>query len=233
MITGPSNFPAARNRKRLDTAHKRLEEFLDWTKRFRERMLKTYDPRRANHTIYSDDADAIGKLRAKIEEAEQAQAMMVAANKIVRNKKFSDDNERAEALIELGLTRTSAYAVCVPDYMGRPGFAGYQLTNNSANIRRMKERIEQLEREAQRQEERQTENVTGVTEATVLGQPCKVVENVSIQRLQLVFDGKPPAAIREKLKHSGFRWSPTEGAWQRLLNEASRRVVEGMITPAN
>lgn len=45
----------------------------------------------------------------------------------------------------------------------------------------------------------------------------KVVYNYSMDRLQLVFDEKPVYNIISGLKHSGFHWSPSEGAWQRQL----------------
>lgn len=45
----------------------------------------------------------------------------------------------------------------------------------------------------------------------------KVVYNYAIDRLQLVFDEKPVYNIISALKHSGFRWAPSETAWQRQL----------------
>jgi len=48
----------------------------------------------------------------------------------------------------------------------------------------------------------------------------KLVENVEANRVQLIFPGKPADAVRAKLKSSGFRWSPMEGAWQRQLNNS-------------
>lgn len=38
-------------------------------------------------------------------------------------------------------------------------------------------------------------------------------------RVQIIFDGKPDADIRSDLKRSGFRWAPSQGAWQRQLNQ--------------
>lgn len=52
--------------------------------------------------------------------------------------------------------------------------------------------------------------------------PFKVVENAEIMRLQLFFDGIPEANTREVLKKHGFRWSPSNKAWQRLLNDNAR-----------
>lgn len=36
-------------------------------------------------------------------------------------------------------------------------------------------------------------------------------------RDKLVIDGKPPRETIQMLKSNGFRWSPTNGAWQRQL----------------
>ena len=58
----------------------------------------------------------------------------------------------------------------------------------------------------------------------------KVIENTELMRIQIVFDGKPNEAIRNTLKANGFRWAPSQGAWQRQLTSngkyALRRVIE-------
>ena len=56
--------------------------------------------------------------------------------------------------------------------------------------------------------------------------PFKVVENTEIMRLQLLFDGIPEAETRNILKSNGFRWSPSQKAWQRLLNDNARYSVK-------
>ena len=57
-----------------------------------------------------------------------------------------------------------------------------------------------------------------------------VVRNQSENRLQLVFDKKPSEEVRSLLKQNGFKWSPTNEAWQRFLNSngeyAAKYVIE-------
>lgn len=78
--------------------------------------------------------------------------------------------------------------------------------------------------------EPQQEETTTTEEAENL--PFKTVKNNDLMRLQLLFDGKPSEEIRTILKSNGFRWSPREKAWQRLLNDNAlcslKRVSEAI-----
>ena len=40
--------------------------------------------------------------------------------------------------------------------------------------------------------------------------------------LQLIFDGKPSADIRDMLKSHAFKWSPSNEAWQRQLTNNAK-----------
>ena len=44
-------------------------------------------------------------------------------------------------------------------------------------------------------------------------------------RLQIIFDGKPEADVRAVLKKYGFKWAPSQGAWQRMLNPAGKYAL--------
>lgn len=170
--------------------------------------------------ISSDDPDAVVKLKEKIEAAEALQAKMTAANKIVRKFKKPEDRQNGMmALEQQGFTAGQAQRLFDPDFCGRLGFPGFELTNNGANIRRMKERVEHLARNATR-ETKETERADGI----------RIVENAEINRLQIFFPGKPAADVRTKLKSYGFRWSPTEGAWQRQLSNGAKWAAESVTT---
>ena len=47
----------------------------------------------------------------------------------------------------------------------------------------------------------------------------RIVLNKPLDRVQLVFDGKPDPDVIATLKSRAFRWSPREGAWQRQLTQ--------------
>lgn len=58
---------------------------------------------------------------------------------------------------------------------------------------------------------------------------CEVVENFDENRLQIMFDGKPSAEIRKELKSNGFRWAPSQEAWQRQLNNGARYAAKRFL----
>jgi len=213
LTIGPAKFPTRSNEKKNATADRRRDEWLVWRKKFKKKMRQKYDPKRiARASIRAGDPDAVERLRAKIEKAEAVQELMKAANKIIRKKGLTDEDRKAQ-LTALGLTLAQVCDLLLPDYAGRKGFASYQLSNNSANIRRMKKRIEALEAEAVRREEGPGGYMVGEIE---------VVENHELNRLQIIFPDKPDLTVRRQLKARGFRWALLQGAWQRQLNEAAR-----------
>jgi hypothetical protein len=166
--------------------------------------------------ISSDDPEVIVKLQEKIELAEKVQARMVAANKAVRK------NDR-EALAAQGFSEARINDLFTPDFCGRLGFADFELQNNSANIRRMRQRITGLRREhANRNAETPRLEIKAPEGVTI-------EENAAENRLQIFFPGKPSEQIRSKLKSHGFRWSPNAGAWQRQLNDSARYAAKQVL----
>ena len=67
------------------------------------------------------------------------------------------------------------------------------------------------------------------TDLTINGEQVEVIRNKELMRLQLIFDGKPDADTRNKLKANGFKWAPSQGAWQRLLNDNAEHALKRMI----
>jgi prefoldin subunit 5 len=167
--------------------------------------------------ISSDDPEAIDKLQEKLAKLQTWQETMKAANKIIKSKKLTDE-QKVEQLAPLGISSTAAYKLFQPDFCGRVGFPDYETTNNNANMRRIKERIEHLETETKRQD--------------ALGEVKEQHGDITYQesdRVELIFPGKPSDAIRSLLKTYGFKWSPTRTAWVRSLNATSRSYAKHII----
>lgn len=156
--------------------------------------------------ISADDPDAAAKLQAKIDQCEHNQATMKAANKVIRGKQT--DTNKVATLVQLGIPDGAAAKLLEPDFCGRVGFPQYMLANNNANIKRMRERVERL--------------LVAPKRSQAFDYPdsgCKILVNADMNRTQVLFPGKPPEPVRQALKSHGFRWSPTQGAWQRQISQ--------------
>jgi len=186
-----------------------------------------------NQAISSDDPDALEKLRDKLAQMEANQEYMKAANRLVRKVlKIADldEEQRIAKLVELAeakdleMSRKVAAGLLTKDFCGRYGFADYRLSNNNANMRRVRERIAELEQQHARIAEQGEE---AKTEYPDLG--LEVVQNNVLNRVQLIFDAKPSKAVRDVVKSYGFNWARSEGAWQRQLKQAGINAANLVI----
>lgn len=151
--------------------------------------------------ISSDDPDAVKKLRAELEAAEQKQAYMKACNKAIRSGKTED--AQLQALAKLGVSESKARELITPDFCRRVGYPAYRLQNNNANIKRIKDRITVLESRQNR------------TPVEVQASGYTYREDVEANRAMFIFDGKPDADTIALLKRHAFKWAPSRKAWQR------------------
>ena len=197
MIAGGSNFPVRKKEKQNAAADKNMEEYRE--------IQGLLDKIRSTGMggISADDPNAVSKLESKLAKLEQAQETMKAVNAYYRKNKTLDgcphlSTEQIEKLKE----------AMSGSYRANPKpFESYQLSNNNAEIRRLKDRI------------------TALTRRKELGyvgwefDGGRVEANTADNRLQIFFDEKPDKEIREELKGNGFRYAPSAEAWQRQLND--------------
>lgn len=201
-----------RHRRDLDRIH------TTYDKAFKTKNTAEYYAQRAasaasNNAISSDDPEALVKLRAKLADMEKSSELMKAINKIIRSKKIPVE-QRGQHYRDLGLSEETIAALEQPkeyqrimlpggaEYFDTGGFPSFALTNNNGNMRRIKQRIEQMEREEK--------DVT--TEEEFAG--IQIIDSVEENRIMFIFPYKPDEGAREIMKQSGFRWSPSNGAWQ-------------------
>lgn len=210
MITGPSKFPVRRAEKANQSEHNRYQEFTKWREGFFARLEK--NRRRAARAA----SDPLAEMREKLEEAEKLQLMMVAANKVVRSKK--SDTEKVGALVTQGFSESVAAQLLIPDWVGRIGFADYQLKNNLASIKRMHGRLAELEKKA----------IDGTFTEEYAG-GITVVHNTEANRLQIFFPGKPDPDTIQNLKKNAWKWSPSNRCWQRQLTDNAKWNVNQVL----
>ena len=205
ILVGHHSEKRDRNyRARIDGNYRKSFEANNNAKELRSRAASV-----GKGGVSSDDPEAVKKLKMKLEKAEKWQAFMKSFNAGIRRRKKDGGAKLRAVCEEHDISSETCAKMLKPDCFGGIGFASYQLSNNNANIRRMKRRIKTLE--AQAGDETTEEQIGGV----------QIVENTEENRLQLFFPGKPSAAFRRELKRSGFRWSRYQGCWQRHRSHAA------------
>lgn len=210
MIAGPSNFPTGRKEKQNRAFGKNIQEFNE----IQEILNKIKKIGYGKEVISSGDKDAVEKLEKKLADLKDLQEKMKEANKAIRIKEIESGNAR---LKELGFTDEQISEIRTPNCFGVVGFPSYTLRNNNANIQRVEERLKTLK----------SFKCKGNEEVEFDG--FKVVENTEIMRLQILFEDKPDAETRNLLKRFGFRWAPSQGAWQRQLTSNGRYALKQFL----
>lgn len=219
-------------------SYKRDRNFRGKTARMEERAFETLKrarqaSRRAeaateNRSISSDDPAAVLKLQAKLEGLEAEQERMKAINKTARKLSRNSTLDMAGKVTALAeahqLAPTIAADLLIPEY-GKIGYPSYQLRNNGAEIRRLHQRIEILKRQAVELAQAEDADSAITREATDLP-GVDIERDIEDNRLRLYFPGKPSEDIRRILKSRGFRWSSSNGAWQRQLNNGAEWAAE-------
>lgn len=158
----------------------------------------------SSKAISSSDPNALEKLSAKLEGCEKRQTFMKEVNAYFRKfgtcKGCPGVSDEMAANIDAKI-ESSSYS------WDKQPFASYELTNNNSEIKRIKQRINELEKHRE----------VGFVGWKFAG--GEAVVNNDINRLQLFFDERPDKERCSVLKRKGFHWSPREGAWQRQLND--------------
>ena len=207
LIAGGSNFPVRQKEKQNAARDSNMQEW-QYIQGLLDKIRST-----GMGGIRQDDPQAIPKLQKKLDGLEKAQETMKAVNAYYRKHGTLDGcpHLSPENIENLKADMASGW-----HYENKP-FQSWELSNNNAEIRRVRQRIESL---------------TRANEVAYVGWEFDgghVEANREQGRLQVFFDGKPEADARQQLKEHGFRWAPSVGAWQRLLNDnayyASDRIA--------
>lgn len=191
-----------RHRRDLERARRLTYKACDT---LREAEAADWSAKNAGHAITADDPEAIQALEAKLAEAEARREGMKEANKVHRKGGWEAianlyGPEAAEKLQHRsGLTGHD-----------RP-FPSYSLTNLGANIRRLKERLEEL-RAAEAEPEHEA----------IEGDGWSIEEDKDDCRIRFYLDSKPDRETCRKFRAAGFKFSRQHCAWQRLLNDNGR-----------
>ena len=157
-----------------------------------------------NNAISASDPQAVEKLTEKLRKCEELQGVMKEVNAYWR--------KNATCVGAPGITEAQAQKLDAnlnnPRYSwDNQPFASYTLTNNNSEIKRLETRIAEITRNQE----------IGFSGWEFEGGRAEA--NTDMNRLQLFFYEKPNESQRANLKSHGFKWAPSQDAWQRQLND--------------
>lgn len=224
MVVGPARFPVERNRKKLAASDRAFGLVRDNERAARQAVERRAFPHgRPDGAIRANNPDAPNLIRARIEQHKSIHAALKAANAALRALPAdAGEDAMTQAIVDAtGWREALARKAATPDTLGRRGFATEALAGELAEIKRLEDRLRLIERN------RASGTVSRSVE-TAFGD-VEIVEDGDAARIRLIFPGKPDEHVRGLLKSNAFRWSPSEGAWQRHLNERGRWAVERVL----
>ena len=216
FIAGPANYPVKKHQRQ----QKAKDNFWDNNKELfdplNNRFYKKIFNLLTDNSISSSDALAVEKINLKIEKLEEKQSYMKEANSHYRK------NGTLKGFKDLTDETASGYDKIIKDkFLYKVPYAPYELTNNLQNINRLKDRLKELEAMKERTADSvsQYDQIDGLT----------IEEDKDAMRIKLIFESIPSKEERDILKSWGFKWSPSNSAWQRMLNHngiyATKQVI--------
>lgn len=204
MVAGPANFPVHKKEKQNAARNNNLREWRE-IQHILDKIKST-----GIGGISADDPNALDKLRGKLTDLEEAQEIMKLANAHYRKHGTMDN-----CAILTGDVLAKIRVTLAQPWRTKPApFERWALSNNNANIKRIRERIAGLEKLAAKSAEGWKFD------------GGEVVINTELNRLQILFDSKPDEGTRSSLKRNGFKWAPSQGAWQRQYTSNAVRAAE-------
>jgi len=205
MITGGSNFNNRKHEKANRSEQRHYEIFREWRIRAKKAIVrKAKEPKTFLSEIdrYKNELEGMKANHEKMKEG---------------NKRIAAARKSGEDITDY-LKETFGIAPHMIEWTLKFGFG---LANNSANMRRVEERIKLMEVKESKA------NTTGQKEFPFEG--FTVIYNYEADRIQVKHDSKPAADIIQAFKRSGFRWSPSFGAWQRQMNTNGIWAAERLL----
>lgn len=213
MITGPARFPTARNAKANSAYETAYGKFNEWRENFKKRALKRIEEQRSpeekadrewtviKRDIFSTASTLLGIDLKKPEYRGYSRTCFVT-NLASRMETLAKNGK-----VEM-LRRAAEYIKSLNAQFKENG--AKEIFTSRHKFWKL---VEEAEAQVNAQEERANrENV----EIEFCG--GTVVKNYAENRLQIMYDDKPDRTTIDKLKKHGFRWSPSNSAWQRFLN---------------
>lgn len=190
------------DRRFRERIHKKIGKAIEAAEKadyYREKAITV----ESNGAIFSDDPKAITLLKERIKELQVNHEIMKEVN-----KRFKKEGIKALENVDPVMKKAAESYLKYSSYYNKP-FPPFSLANSSAEIRRLKKRLERLEAMA-------NDETVEIKKNDVL-----IKDNVEDNRVQIFFSGIPDEKVRQFLKSHGFRWARSLGCWQRYRSNAA------------
>lgn len=202
-ITGGSGFNARRAEKANNREHAKYEQFIEW----REKALKSIARRfEAERPKSEKDKELLEDWKQQVDKLFCGWMM----------NRFKSRLETVARNGKVELVRS------VLDYL-----ATKQIEKNVV-LATKRHSVWKLLEVAEKAKESLEEKATAESQESEIN-GVRVVRNMQADRLQLFFDGKPAPDMISNLKHAAFRWSPSNGCWQRQLTQNAISATERIL----
>lgn len=218
FVTGPAKFNSARNEKANNVYRKACEDFDAW----REKRIKAIHKSIENaKTEEQRNEERWASIRAEIDRTVENIIDIDVNNAPYHRALFVNSiYNKAETLARNGdKEMLYRYVEHVKEWNTK---VKKPLVTSRHKFWKLNELCDKC---IARNEER-----AGRENITIKRDGYSIVKNFADDRLQIIYDGKPDRTTISNLKSNGFRWSPSNMAWQRQLTSnayyAAARVVD-------
>lgn len=209
MITGAGNFPVRRHEKANRSERRHYEIFREWRIRAKKAIIRKSQPVK---TFVSE----LERYKSELAGMKENHEKMKEGNKRIKQAKKTGE-DLTQYLID-----TFGIAPHMIDWTMKFGFG---LQNNNANMKRVEERIKEMEKKEAIREE------NPVTRYSFDG--GEMVIDYEIDRIQIYFATRPTNEELASWKQKGlnsYNWSPSNKAWQRKITNNALWSVKRMLT---
>lgn len=213
MITGPANFPVERNRKRMKAAGNKYTELVEFSRKAIKSIRKKLSAARNESQVKNEEYERLKKEFDKYMEWNNGQPLQgyqvpLYTDKIKRS--FANGNYEAVKML-LEYIKADQEQRGVTHFTARHSI--WKLLEQTT--------VEKIEESKK----------TGEKTILEVGE-IKIINNYDDERVRIFFPSKPSPEVILMLKHSAWKWSPTNKAWQRKNTQAAiysaNRIVESI-----
>lgn len=206
IITGGSNFNNSRHERMNNRERAKYDEFVEWREKALNNIAKRVEAAKPIEQRANEKWESLKK------QISQKIAWGSVANcfSMIERLAYNGEVELVENCLALIAEYNATHAK--PFMTSRHKI--WALPEIAEKVRAKNE-----EKQEKGPEETETNGV-------------RVVKNYQADRIQLFFGGKPDSSMIDTLKHNGFKWSPSNGCWQRQLTNNAICVTE-MILKVN